>query len=74
MSGLGTKPSVAEWGRRALPEEGATSAQDETRAAWIQALTTQLRGAFYQLPKAEREVAEASRGWRSPVGQLSPRS
>lgn len=72
MSGLGTKTSVAEPGERPLPKEGSTAAQDETRAAWIQALTTQLRGAFYQLPKAESEVAEASRGWRSPVGQLSP--
>ncbi|MCA9640295.1 MAG: flagellar hook-length control protein FliK [Myxococcales bacterium] len=72
MSGLGTKPSALEAGHRELAGDGNKAAQDDTRVAWIQALTAQLRGAFYQLPEAESQIAEASRGWRSPVGQLSP--
>lgn len=72
MSGLGTKPTLGEPARRELPGEAQSASRDETRAAWILALTTQLRGAFYELPKAHAEVTGASRGWRPPVGQLSP--
>ncbi|MCA9633057.1 MAG: flagellar hook-length control protein FliK [Myxococcales bacterium] len=74
MSGFGTKPSIGELGQRELPAEAEShgKSRDAARAAWIHALTTQLRGAFYQLPKGDAETSQASRGWHPAVGSLSP--
>ncbi len=72
MSAFGTKAAQGESVLRDLPSEAQGASQDGARAAWVQALATQLRGAFYQLPKPAAEETGASPAWRPAVGALSP--